>query len=92
MIAFAALLGLGLPIAGWYLGRPSAMVFSTSENAVTIQKTPYVPMAKAQRHEQSQPFEIVEDPPYGPATAPEEMKELPTPAAAEAYLKMPRPQ
>jgi hypothetical protein len=78
---------LGLTYAGWQLASPSTMKLIASKPPVATVQTP--PVAKPESQEQTPPFAASEVPPYGPATAPEEMKPLPSPAEAAAYLKQP---
>lgn len=85
----AIMMGLGvmaaLILAGWHLGSPSVDKAGPLKPSVQTALSQPQPLTDSQS--QTQPFELAESPPYGPAVAPEEMKPLPTPAETGAYLR-----
>lgn len=81
-----SVVSLGLIAAGWQLGTLTKLSVDSTKPAKT--KPFSTTVVELQNPVQLPPFEISEDPPYGPAIPPEEMKPLPRPEEAAAYLKV----
>ena len=87
IIGFALAVVLGFIFAGWKLGDSATLKSPVSKQAPTKQVPLHSFQPKLQ--EQSPPFEIHQDPPYGLAIAPEEMKEFPSTAQSDTYCGKP---